>query len=131
MKKVLVKLLACVFFGMFFYGCAMHETLPDNEIVRNLAQQRLNVLIAQDYKKAYSFSSPAYRASVPEESHHPKVAGAANWTKGVVDTVECDENACDVHTLISYELPQYGIKNTRSIKQRWIKIKGKWWIYHR
>lgn len=132
MKVQCIKMFICLVSVLLFSGCATTPSgSKDDGIVKERAQARLNALVAQDFKKAYSFASPGYRAGVSQVSHYPKFAGAANWIEAVVDKVDCVSDSCDVSTSVTYELKRLGLKNTRPMKQQWIKINGQWWIYHK
>lgn len=112
-------------------GCVTTSSLSDEEVVRKKAQQRLDALLDKDFEKAYSYASPAYRKSVSLNRHKPKVLGAAMWTKGEILSVECETEYCDVRSKIHYKNPQVRVELPTELKNRWIKIDGKWWIYHR
>ncbi len=131
MKSVWVKIILCMTIAFLFVGCSTQSSMSDEEIVRKRAQERLNALVAQDYEKAYSYASPGYRAGVSAGAHFPKFAGAGSWTKGIVKEVTCAGDVCDVKTSISYTLLRLNLTNTRPMSQRWIKVDGKWWIYHK
>lgn len=111
-------------------GCASLQRPPE-EVVAERAQQRLDALVNHKPKIAYSYASPGYRASVPFEVHHPKIAGSNSWLGAKVKSVECEEDVCTVRTLITYRLHGGKIENTRPMKEKWIKVDGQWWIYHR
>jgi len=129
MQKIIniLSLIALV----FFVGCATQTPKTDEEIVQQKAQQRLDALLATDFEKAYSYASPAYRNSVSLNRHKPKVLGAGMWTKGEIQSVTCEIDYCDVVSKIHYRSPQIRAELPTEIRNRWIKIDGKWWIYHR
>lgn len=116
---------------VFSVGCATQMSKSDEDIVRKKAQQRLNALLAQDFEKAYSYASPAYRKSVSLNRHKPKVLGAAMWTRGEILSVTCEPEYCDVISKIHYRSPQIRTELPTELTNRWIKIDGKWWIYHK
>lgn len=112
-------------------ACATQMNMSDEQIVQKRAQGRLDALLSKDFEKAYSYASPAYRKSVSLNRHKAKVLGAAMWTKGEVLSVLCEVEYCDVTTKIHYRSPQVRTELPTEMKNRWIKIDGKWWIYHK
>ncbi len=131
MKSVLVKVAIYISVVFFYVGCATQGSMPNDEYVTKLAQKRLDALIARDFKKAYSFASPGYRATVPRRSHHPKIAGARNWLGANVVKAKCSEDVCDLSTEIKFRIAHLQLESKTYLSERWIKIDGKWWIYHR
>lgn len=116
---------------IFSAGCALQMAKSDEDIVRQKAQQRLDALLAKDFEKAYSFASPAYRKNVSLNRHKPKVLGATMWIKGEIMSVDCKSDYCDVRSKILYRSPQVRMDLPTEIENRWIKIDGQWWIYHK
>ena len=112
-------------------ACATHVSMSDEQVVQAKAQERLEALLAQDFEKAYGYASPAYRQSISLNRHKTKVLGAAMWTKGEVLSVICEPEYCDVITKIHYRSPHAAVELPTELKNRWIKIDKKWWIYHK
>ena len=104
---------------------------PAEEIVRERSQARLDALLARNIEAAWRYTTPSYRARADHRVYFPLVAGSLNWTQAHVDSVLCTEDACDVTTMISYKLKKPPIENTRPLEERWIKVDGEWWIFHR
>lgn len=125
-----IRMLIAILGVFLLSSCATVPATPEDAVAIR-AQQRLDALIAGDFAKAYSYATPAYRQSVALAAHKPRFAGANMWTKAVVGSVSCEVDVCDVSTLISYTLPQIKFKNTRPMKERWIRVDGQWWIYHK
>jgi hypothetical protein len=118
------------FIVMSVIGCAT-TSLDSDEAVAKRAQERLDALVAGDFAKAYSYATPAYRKTTSLLRHKPKIAGAGMWTEGTVKRVQCEGSVCDVTVLVSYEMVNLDLKNTRPMEQRWIKSGNQWWIYHK
>ena len=118
---------------LFLAACTTTvNNLSSEERVKARSQERLDALVKKDFKKAYSYASPGYRANVQYHNHVSKVLGAKLWTAGVVDSVECEPSGdvCDVVVSVTYYFPQAKMKNTRPLKEKWIYIDEEWWIYH-
>lgn len=128
LKKNLCLITAAIIFST---ACATQMNMSDEQVVKQKAQERLEALLANNYEKAYGYASPAYRKSVSLNRHKPKVLGAAMWTRGEVLSVSCEPEYCDVTTKIHYRSPQTRMELPTELKNRWIKVDGKWWIYHK
>jgi hypothetical protein len=113
-------------------GCVSTQSKKsDEEIVAELAQKWVDELVKKDFEKAWSYTTPGYRASQSVTVFKRSVAGALNWTDGKVRSVTCEADRCDVVTDISYSLPRFKLENTRPIERVWIKVDGKWWLYQK
>lgn len=123
--------LVVLFTSLLTLGACATVTLTPEETVQKRAQERLDALVDGDFAAAYSYATPAYRKGVSLAAHKPKFAGAASWTNAVVNEVVCELDVCDVKTSISYNIPRLKVKNTRPMNERWIRVDGEWWIYHK
>ena len=101
------------------------------EIVRERSQARLHALLAGDIAKAWTYTTPSYRERADYRHYAALVGGSGSWTQARVDTVTCGEDACDVITEVTYRLVRPPVENTRPLDERWIKVDGEWWIFHR
>ena len=123
--------------GLALAGCSslpMQKTddRPAEEIVRERSQARLDALLAKDIETAWGYTTPSYRERTPQPKlYYALMGGSVNWTQARVEKVECTEDTCDVTTMISYKLKKPPIENTRPLEERWIKVDGEWWIFHR
>lgn len=129
MKKTLPLLLmamACV------AGCGTFgEKKTDEEIVAKKGQEWIEALVKNDFEKAWSYTSPAFRSANTVAAYKRRVGGALNWTDGRFESVTCEESRCEAKFYIDYTLPRYNISNTRLIDNVWIKVDGKWWLYQK
>lgn len=89
----------------------------------------MDALVKNDFEKAWSFTSPAYRASRTVSMYKRGVAGALSWTDGKFESASCEDSRCEAKFTIDYSLPKFNIENSRMINNVWIKVDGKWWIY--
>ncbi len=126
MKKIVLGL------ALVLCGCSsLGPQKTDEEIVAERAQSWLNALLDKKVHRAWEFTSPGYRASSTPGAYMKHVAGAGSWKEAEVQHVECEEERCEVRYLITYELPQFGVKNTRPLNSVWIKVNDKWWLYQK
>lgn len=104
------------------------------EIVAERSQERLDALMEKDMKglaTALKYTTPSFRQHTQLGEYNARVAGRGYWNEVKVNKVDCEENVCDVTVDMTYTLPQLGFPTTRPIDEKWIKIDGVWWIYHK
>jgi len=120
-----------VFFAVLS-GCSLLEVKGSEDVVRERAQERVDALLNKDLKKAYEYATPALRGIETVEQYHARVAGAALWTRGKVLDVSCAENSCDVKLSIGYKILRFGLaESERVFEEKWLKVDGQWWLYHK
>jgi hypothetical protein len=110
---------------------ACTDKRPAEEIVRERAQERLDLLMAKDVEAAYQYTTPGYRATTSAQVFALRVGGVPSWTEAKVDTVTCEEEICQVKTLISYEIKRLKMQNTRPMDEKWLKSDGEWYLYYK
>ncbi len=113
-------------------GCALggkKPDLPPEEAVKMRAQAWADAALAGDIVTAYSYTSPNYREYASAGRYSSSIAGSLRWTKVEVDSVQCDEEVCDVRVIIEYSVKRYGFKNRRPADYKWLKAEGEWWLY--
>lgn len=122
--------LATLLTTAFLTACAgLGVQKTPEEQVTSRAQARLDALLESDFKKAYKYTSPAYRESYGINNYTRRYAGASSWNKAEVSNVTCEEYRCDVSLRVSYQTFKAGFENTRSMQERWIKVDGDWFLY--
>jgi hypothetical protein len=116
-------------------ACASLPTSPPEEQVGQRAQQRLDALIAKDYKGVYEFFAPSYREKFPFEDWVRSRAPRATFVSAGVSKVECPtEDACEVQIESAYRAPR-GVRAApkgeieRVTVERWVRVDGRWWLY--
>lgn len=121
-------------------GCALFEALPPEEAVRQRADAQAQALIAQDYDKALSFVSPAYRNGPRAKSYRARFDGASFWKRAEVAWVRCgesdDADRCDVRLWVYGAMPHFGGPRDQrgdtvpiSLNSLWIYVEGNWYQY--
>ena len=107
-------------------GCAMLDTRPPEEVLKERAQQKWDALVRVDLKAAYQYLSPGSRAVVTPEAYASGIR-AGFWKSAVVDRVTCEKpDVCDVHLLIEYD--HRGMRIKTPLKETWIKEGSSWWF---
>ena len=102
---------------------------PADEVVRQRAQLWADNLRAGDIEGAWALTSPTYRQFSTWKQYYPFVQGSGNWTGATVDTVQCNEDVCDVSVMIEYEFRAKKIANKHALDYKWIKVDGDWWLH--
>ena len=101
---------------------------PPEEAVRERAQAWADALMAEDFEKAWKYTSPNYREFATAKDYIPVVQGSARWTSAKVDSVACTEDVCDVGIEIEYRINRLNMQNRRSLPYKWVLIDKQWWL---
>lgn len=102
-------------------------------LIGQRAQQRWDLLLAEDYDGAYRYLSPAYRSSVSSTQYQRRLLlQKVRWTGARYIDSECLENSCKVRISLDYSLrkalpgvPSYD--GTQEVDEQWVKSEGQWW----
>ena len=124
-KSIIAAMLLAV---LMFSGCAQKTA---EEVVFERSQTQLNLLMEGDFAAAYDYTTPGYREVATLGDFITRRMGVSNWTAAVVDSVTCEPDICHVITSISYERKSLNLKNTKALKEKWLKINGKWYLYNK
>jgi len=103
--------------------------LSDSEIVAKRSQARLDALINGDVEKALSYTTPSFRQFTTPRIYRTRVAGTGRWKEAKVESVVCEAESCDVKTTIKYLSPLHKMTNVTSLREKWIRVDGAWWLY--
>ncbi len=116
-------------------GCAVVDQRPDEEVVRERAAARMDALIAQDYERAYGFSSPGYRATNTLLQYQSRFGAAIKPLSAQVGAINCQEEVCKIQIDYTFRymgrMSQNSQQNiiTRTNEEEWIKVDGQWWFF--
>ena len=130
---------------LVFAGCAQMSTLvsktPEQRVLER-SQARLDALLANDWEKAYGFSSPGYRAQKDVRRFQADFAGARMWVDVNAASAECEEQRCTVLARVSYRPPMGRVGRpsdmanqqqlpvvTRGNQERWVLVDDEWWFF--
>ena len=119
--------LAGVFLGgaMLVSGCAMLDSRPAPEIVKERSQARWNSLVGGEIAKTYEFLSPTARKTLKLEDYAAGVKRGF-WKAATVEKVECSgPEICDVNVTIEYDHKMGRMKSP--LKETWIREGSNWW----
>jgi len=114
-------------------GCAGLGTPQPPELkVRQLATQRWQALLAQDFAKAYNFLTPSYRQLHSADTYQKKRQGVpVRWLAAKVLRVQCEPAKCEVRIdLESKPLSPFGFNGTinSGLDETWVLEDGQWWM---
>ncbi len=116
-------------------GCASVETSAPEEIVKARAEARWKAMVAHDFKRAYNYLAPSYRAVYSLEQYNQKLNGGAPWVGVDVGRVHCEAiDKCTVTLRI--ESKPVGVMHFKGNivtgdSETWLLEDGKWWLYQK
>lgn len=116
-------------------GCASVESGTPEEIVKARAEARWKAMVAHDFKRAYEYLAPSYRAVSSFERYNEKINGGAPWIRVDVGRVQCE--AADKCTVaVRIESQPVGVMNFKGNivtgdSETWLLEDGKWWLYQK
>jgi len=97
------------------------------------AEARWNALIKGDIEKAYTFTTPDYRAVVSAQQYRGKYGRVADWRVARVVNVSYDvPTVAAVSVEVTYRvgIPGAGgelIETQKSVSEKWIYKDREWW----
>ena len=116
-------------------GCASMERGTPEEIVQARATARWQALMAGDFKKAYEYLAPSYRAVSSFERYKESFQSGSAWAKVDVARVQC-ESAEKCTAAIKIEGKALGVMSYRGniitgADETWLLESGKWWLHQK
>ena len=115
-------------------GCASVGSafLPAEDAVLKRAQARWDALVERDWKAAYAYMTPGYRAVVPLKRYSNQFSGPAQWDSAKAKSAKCEETRCVVNVEISYRLLLPGHTNrvdSTHVEEVWVREEGQWYKF--
>ena len=116
-------------------SCASLSGPPDKQVGERV-MARYAALIADDYKAAHTFYTPAFRNAVTYRELLLIQPPVAKVVKANLVSVKCDaDDTCDVGVDVTYRMlggirgvPE-GSVSSRYNEERWLRVDGEWCIY--
>ncbi len=123
---------ACLL-SMALAGCAgLGAAAAPELVVRQLATQRWQALLAQDFNQAYAFASPAYRQiHTPDYYRSQRQQTPVKWIAAEVLRVDCAGEKCTVRIqLESKPVVPFPFRGTitSGIDETWVLENQQWWM---
>ena len=117
-------------------ACAIQPQTTEDAVMSR-AQQRWDALVAKDFKKAYSYMAPSYRALVTPEAYVKKFGTGGRWTSVAVHSAKCEAERCQVKVRVEANvkipLPGQRLGAEQHLSsyydEPWVREDGKWWHY--
>lgn len=107
-------------------ACATLDGRPPEEVVKERAQSRWDLLIKGDVEAAYKYLSPGSRTLTSLESYL-KMVPKGFWKSVVVQNATCTADSCDVGGVMEYDFQGHRIKTP--YKEKWIREGSNWWFF--
>ena len=96
------------------------------DVVSTRAKARWDALIKEDVAQAYTYLSPASRATLPLEAYRAKQR-VGLYKAAKVDDVKCEADVCTVSLSITYDYKQFkGV--TTPLVEKWVIAQGQAWF---
>jgi hypothetical protein len=106
-------------------ACAMMDSRPASEVVKERAQARANAVVGIDLKAVYGYFTPTARKDLTYEAFATSMVPGF-WKAATVDKVECKrEDLCYASLTVEYELR--GIRARTPLRESWIREGNQWW----
>ncbi len=106
-------------------ACAMMDSRPASEVVKERAQARANAVVGIDLKAAYGYFTPTTRKELTYESFAASTVPGF-WKSATVDKVECKrEDLC--YASLSVEYVHRGMRIRTPVRESWIREGNEWW----
>lgn len=114
-------------------GCASLERGTPEEIVQARATARWKAMVAHDFKQAYGYLAPSYRAVSSFERYTERLNGGAAWVKADVARVRCESaEKCTASVRIESKpigVMRFNANIVTGVDETWLLEDGKWWLY--
>lgn len=113
-------------------ACSAVPTASPQEQLRQRVTERWQALIAADYAKAYSYSTPAYRTLVTPEAYRGRQGTAVQRVAADVFSVDCPEPThCKVRVVVKAKPPfgkAFDGLISAPVDEAWVLEDGQWWV---
>jgi len=119
--------------GMALSACASMVGSDPETQVRQRASERWQALVAGEFTRAYSYSTPSYRAVVSADEFRNRNGGAVKREGSEVVAVKCPETTRCIATIRIDFRPlfggRFGDKINTHIDETWLLEGGQWWVF--
>ncbi len=126
------RLVFVLFIFVGFSACSVLDGRTPEELVAYRAQQRLDTLMAGDYKASYEFTTPGYRSTEGPGQYGTRWAGVTMWLSAQVTNVTCaggeQADRCKVAIEVSYKAARFE-PTTTFLAEHWLLIDNNWYLY--
>jgi hypothetical protein len=120
--------------GALLAACASLQTKPEDAVTER-ANARWQALLKGDMAKAYTFSSPGFRAVVNLDGFRARTGIAGRWHSAQVVNVTCDTpERCKAVIKLEFSTLMPGFYKDRMvthIDETWLLEDGQWWMFQK
>jgi hypothetical protein len=120
--------------GALLAACASLQTKPEVSVTER-ANTRWQALLKGDMAKAYTYSSPGFRAVVNLDGFKGRTGIAGRWHAAQVVNVTCDTpERCKAVIKLEFSALIPGRAKDRittHIDETWLLEDGQWWIFQK
>jgi hypothetical protein len=133
LNRLTIKLLPLLVASLLAACTTLGGGLAEGQ-VRKQANERWNALVATDFSRAYEFSTPGFKSTVPLDAYKARFGRAVVWVSGEVVDVSCPEAAkCIANVRVEYKPSvgekTYGDTTYTHINETWLLVDSRWSIY--
>jgi hypothetical protein len=129
-----LSLMALICAGTLLGACASLQTKPEDAVTQR-ANARWQALLKGDMAKAYTYSTPGFRAVVDIEGFKGRTGIAGRWLGAQVTSVSCDTpERCKAVIKLEFSTLIPGFSKDRMsthIDETWLLEDGQWWIFQK
>ena len=116
-------LVACVGIG---------ATSPE-DVVKQRANERWKALVAGDFSRSYSYTSPSFRGLISQDVYRGRIGSAVTWIAGEAVSVQCPEPVkCVAKVRIDYRpvlRGRAGESFSTYADETWVLEGAQWWVF--
>lgn len=132
MRSHLTYVSATVAVVLSIASCAnpLSSTTPETQVAKRAAM-RWDSLRAKNFSAAYTFLSPANRASTTREAYVNALGDGGSWLAADVVAVTCEQQLCEAKVRIEVAPPvpgKFGDRITTHVDENWVFVDGQWWF---
>lgn len=118
--------------ALWLSGCATPAANPQ-EVVRQLASQRWQHIMAGQFDKAYAMTAPSYRKLKTLDFYQRNLsASPVKWQSAEVVRIDCETQTCKVTVKAVSQIlmpTRYkGLLNS-GLDETWVFEDGQWWMF--
>lgn len=115
-------------------ACSALAPASPEQIVTQRASARWQALIAGDLQKAYTYTTPSYRALTSFERYSAGLGSVATWTGAEVLRVECETEKCTAVVKVQARTmlaKPFNATISTGVDETWLLENGQWWLHQR
>ena len=114
-------------------ACASIGPATPEDVVKQRVNERWKALVANDFSRSYSYTSPSFRGLISQDVYRGRIGGAVSWVAGEVASVQCPEPVkCVARVRIDYKpllRGRAGETFSTYADETWVLEGGQWWAF--